>query len=374
MLNRKLYTSHKEQYLYGVLIIFIVGAILSATIRIFTQEYLVSLIDVIALIVGYFIIVAYEKNRQFSLTVIRLFWLSSIVIFAFILYFEFSLHILLILLVPLTGSILLEHKDFLYHGSLFLAGLFLLMIYGFLHKSQYPYLNDSEFLTAFFLLFFFVLGLSLVYNQSIKKSYLELQKANEQKAFLLKEIHHRVKNNLNIVAAILGLERLESNIDEVHTLINQNKLRIESIAMVHEILYKSDDLENINFKVYVTKLSNHILITESDEGTIRVTLDIVPLNLSIESMIQFGIIINELMTNTIKYAFPNSKGNINISLQKHEHYYKLIYEDDGVGMGQHKSGFGQNLIKMSIKQLNAALKVIHDNGLRYEITFKGDIA
>lgn len=373
MLNKKVYTSHKEQYLYGVLIIFIIGAMLSASIRIFTQEYLVSLINLIALIITYFIISEYEKYRHFSLTVIRLFWLSSLVIFTFIIYFEYSLHILLILLIPLMGSILLEDKDFIYHGSFFLIGFFLVMLYGFIYRSQYPYLTDSEFLTSFFLLFFFVLGLSLVYNQSIKKSYLELEKANEQKAFLLKEIHHRVKNNLNIVAAILGLEKLESNIDEVHTLINQNKLRIESIAMVHEILYKSDDLENINFKAYISKLSEHILSTKSNHETVQISLDIVPLALSIEKMIQFGIIINELMTNSLKYAFPNNKGTISIILEKHEYFYKLIYLDDGIGMQKHTIGFGQNLIKMSVKQLKATLTVIQEHGLKYEITFKGDI-
>jgi two-component sensor histidine kinase/general stress protein CsbA len=373
MLNKKDYTSGKEQYLYGVLIIFISGALLSAFIRIYTHEYIVSMIDGVALFIGYFIIRHYEEKRHFSLTVISLFWLASFVIFIFIIYFEYSLHILLILLVPLTASILLEHKDFLYHGSIFLGIFFIIMLYGFLHKSQYHYLNDTNFLVAFFLLFFFILGLSLVYNQSIKKSYLELQKAHQQKAFLLKEIHHRVKNNLNIVSSILGLERFESNIDELHKLINQNKLRIESIAMVHEILYQSDDLEHINFKTYITKLSEHILITESYSDTLETTLDIVPLELNIESMIQFGIIVNELMTNSIKYAFPDQEGTIHICLQKHEHYYKFIYQDNGIGMDQQNDGFGQKLIKMSVKQLKAKLKILHHHGLIYEITFKGDI-
>lgn len=90
-------------------------------------------------------------------------------------------------------------------------------------------------------------------------------------------------------------------------------------------------------------------------------------------MIQFGIIINELMTNSIKYAFPYDKGVISISLQKHKHLYKLIYADNGVGMQEQKSGFGQNLIKMSLKQLKSTLNVSNKKGLSYEMTFKGDI-
>ena len=373
MLNKKDYTSDKEQYLYGVLIIFITGALLSAFIRIYTHEYMVSIIDAIALFIGYFIIRHYEKNRHLSFTIISLFWLATFVIFAFIVYFEYSLHILLILMVPLTASILLEYKDFLYHGSLFLALFFIVMLYGFLHKSQYYYLNDVDFLSAFFLLFFFILGLSLVYNQSIKKSYLELQKAHQQKAFLLREIHHRVKNNLNIVSSILGLEKFENNIDELQKLINQNKLRIESIAMVHEVLYQSEDLEHINFKTYMSKLSKHILITESYSDAVDITLDIIPLELNIESMIQFGIIVNELMTNSIKYAFKNQKGMIDICLQKHENYYTFIYQDNGIGMQEENEGFGQKLIKMSVKQLKADLTIQHNEGVIYEITFQGDI-
>jgi two-component sensor histidine kinase len=143
--------------------------------------------------------------------------------------------------------------------------------------------------------------------------------------------------------------------------------------MVHEILYKSDDLENINFKAYISKLSEHILSTKSNHETVQISLDIVPLALSIEKMIQFGIIINELMTNSLKYAFPNNKGTISIILEKHEYFYKLIYLDDGMGMQKHTIGFGQNLIKMSVKQLKATLTVIQEHGLKYEITFKGDI-
>ena len=372
MLNKKCYTSDKEQYLYGVLIVFVTGALLSAMIRIFTQEYVISAVDILALFIGYFIIKDYETNYNFSTTVIRLFWLSSFVIFFFIFYFDYSLHILLVLLIPLTGSILLDTKDFIYHGSYFLFGFFLLILYGIIYNESSMYLHNTDFIIAFSLLFFFVLGLSLVYNQSIKKSYLELQKANEQKSFLLKEIHHRVKNNLNIVASILGLERFESSTEEVHKLIQQNKLRIESIAMVHEILYKNDDLEHIDFETYVTKLSKHIMTTESNDDNVYINFDIVPLELGIEAMMQFGIIINELITNSIKYAFPHTTGTISITLQKHKHHYKFIYEDDGIGIQNQKPGFGQNLIKMSAQQLKATLNMSNEKGLCYTFTFQGE--
>ncbi len=310
----------------------------------------------------------YFLNRDFNKTIIFLFWLCSVVILFFIVHFEYSLHILLIILVPLVASMMLETKDFIYHASVLLVIFSLVMAYGFLNADHYPYLRDSEFLLALFLLLFFVFGLSLVYNQAIKKSYEKLQKANQEKEFLLKEVHHRVKNNLNIVASILGLERYESDIPQVHELIEKNRLRIESIAMAHEILYKSDNFANICFKEYIYLLSKHIL---ENDTSINLKLDIIPLKLNIEDMIQFGIIINELITNSIKYAFHNNKGSITISLSEVDDTFTLIYQDNGCGMSKDaNAGFGQSLIKMSVQQLKATLSIKNINGLQYSIFFK----
>jgi len=123
---------------------------------------------------------------------------------------------------------------------------------------------------------------------------------------------------------------------------------------------------------YVQKLSQHILDTEADTN-IEVEIDIVPLHLSIESMMQFGIILNELMTNSIKYAFSNKKGKIKISLIKYEHRYKLLYEDNGIGIDKQTKGLGSNLIEMSVQQLGAKLDISNDNGVKYEIYFKENL-
>lgn len=365
MLDKSKYTSIKEKYLYSIIITVIVMSTFSATIRLYINDYIIVLGDLIMIFVILSIAHSYEKNADFSQAVIRIFWLSNIIIFVFIVYSQYSLFILLIVLMPLLASVLLDVKLFLLHGSIFVCCFFFLMLYGFLNKADYYLLNDVNFIISFTILFIFVLVHSILYN----KTYLQLQKSNEQKAFLLKEIHHRVKNNLNIVASILGLEKFESDAEEVHKLINQNKLRIESIAMVHEILYESSDLERIDFKAYIQKLTKHILYTESENGNIEVTLDIVPLRLNIEPMMQFGIIINELMTNSIKYAFEEGKGKIDICLAKYEYKYKLTYKDNGIGLQGTKKGFGSSLIEISVQQLDGELKIISQNGLVYEISF-----
>lgn len=270
-----------------------------------------------------------------------------------------------VLVLPMTAPILLSRKDLLIHGSTYLLITLFILGYGyFTHQF-----TDPRSMSAFSILSLFVFLFGSTYHFAIEESYQKLKESDQQKAFLLKEIHHRVKNNLNIVASILGLEKFESDADEVHKLINQNKLRIESIAMVHEILYESSSLERIDFKAYIQKLTKHILYTESENGNIEVTLDIVPLRLNIEPMMQFGIIINELMTNSIKYAFEEGKGKIDISLAKYEHKYKLTYKDNGIGLQGTKRGFGSSLIEISVQQLDGELNIISQNGLVYEISF-----
>jgi len=309
----------------------------------------------------------YNKNRDFEEMSLMLLWSIAFIIFSHVFINDFEKDIVYTLMLPMTAPILLSQKKLIFHGGVYLAITIAIVIYGFITHQ----FTDPRSISGFAILSGFVMLFGTTYHIAIEESYKKLEESNRQKAFLLKEIHHRVKNNLNIVASILGLEKFESDIEEVHKLINQNKLRIESIAMVHEILYESSDLEKINFKTYISKLSEHILNTESHNGNIEIKLNIVKLNLSIEEMMQFGIIINELMTNSIKYAFPKEKGLITITLVQEEHCYKLTYQDNGIGLQQTKQGFGSSLIEMSVQQLDGELNIINHHGLTHEICFKG---
>jgi len=296
-----------------------------------------------------------------------LLWSVAFIIFSHVLINDFEKDIVYSLMLPMTAPILLSRKKLIFHGGIYLLITLVVVVYGFITHQ----FSDPRSISGFVILSGFVLLFGTTYHLTIEASYKKLEESNKQKDFLLKEIHHRVKNNLNIVASILGLEKFESNIDEVHKLINQNKLRIESIAMVHEILYESSDLENINFKTYVKKLTTHILNTESHDENIKLNLNIIKLSLSIEDMMQFGIVINELMTNSIKYAFPKKTGIISITLVQEEHCYKFTYQDNGIGLQNTKQGFGSSLIEMSVQQLDGELTIIHQNGLSHEICFKG---
>jgi len=359
---------YKELFLYIFFITLIMGTFSISIVSLFLKNYPSLLITGLSFLFGLFMIYRYNRNKDFNEMALMLLWSVALIIFSHVFINDFEKDIVYTLMLPMTAPILLSRKQLLFHGSIYLFITFCVVIYGFITHQ----FSDPRAISGFAILSGFVLLFGTTYHLTIEASYKKLEESNKQKAFLLKEIHHRVKNNLNIVASILGLEKFESNIEEVHKLINQNKLRIESIAMVHEILYESSDLENIDFKTYISKLTTHILNTESHDENIELKLNIIKLSLSIEEMMQFGIIINELMTNSIKYAFPKKKGVISITLIQEEHCYKLTYQDNGIGIQGIKQGFGSSLIEMSIQQLDGELTIINQNGLSHEICFKGE--
>ena len=310
----------------------------------------------------------YNTYRNIEREAVMLLWTVGFIVFAHIFINHFGTDVVYILLLPMTAPILLTRKQLQYHGLIYLLVSMAIFSYGFATDE----FHDTRSVSGFALLSFFVFLFGATYHFAIEESYKKLEQSNKQKDFLLKEIHHRVKNNLNIVASILGLEKFESDATEVHKLIHRNKLRIESIAMVHEILYENSDLEKIDFKSYIQKLTKHIIQTEGDED-IHIVLDIVKLELHIEPMMQFGIIINELMTNSIKYALRGDEKSISITLLRHEHEYKLCYKDSGRGEKEAPQGFGSSLIQMSVKQLDGRLNITHKDGLVYEIYFKDTV-
>lgn len=360
---------HQELFLYGFFISYGLGTLIASILALLLDQPLNMIVTLSASVVTLMTYIYYKKYKYYELTALALLWNASIVVFIHIILNKYSIDIAFSLLIPMAASLLLSKKSLFLHGSIYLFILIGLFVYGYFSYPEHPFLHDPNLMASYFMLTFFVFAFGATYHFAIASSYTRLEKANQQKAFLLKEIHHRVKNNLNIVASILGLEKFESNTKEVHQLIMKNKLRIESIAMVHEILYKNSNLEHIDFETYIRKLSKHILTTESQDNSIDITFDIVKLELNIEPMMQFGIILNELITNSIKHAFSAKGGKISIALAHVEDGYTLTYKDNGKGSLSKPKGFGSSLIEMSIQQMDGQLKHSIHNGFMCEIFF-----
>jgi two-component sensor histidine kinase len=194
----------------------------------------------------------------------------------------------------------------------------------------------------------------------------------EEKEILLKEIHHRVKNNLQIISSLLDLQSRGLE-DSLKSVFEDSQHRINSMALIHEELYNSGDLARIDFATYARSLANNLLGTYSPKGVLLdVQVDALPLNL--DRAIPMGLIINELVSNALKYAFPNDRtGRISITLKTiDENSFVLNVSDDGVGIkGEinqvNPSTLGLKLVYTLAMQLKGRVELNRDNGTSFSI-------
>jgi two-component sensor histidine kinase len=215
----------------------------------------------------------------------------------------------------------------------------------------------------------------IFYHLAIESTLSKLIHSNRQKDILLKEVHHRVKNNLNVTASMLGLQAIHEP-DEIKSHILKGKSRIEAIATVHEMLYKQNSFDEISFHDYIIRLEK--LLSKAYGGNTKYTLQLnvdKDLTLSLDMMVQFGLLLNELLTNTIKYAKNDAGLQLNIILIPEVDGYLFIYKDNGtteidVDMLLTKKGLGMKLIDLSAKQLEGELTIAYKHGLIYTLRIK----
>lgn len=201
-----------------------------------------------------------------------------------------------------------------------------------------------------------------------------LQKSLDEKVVLLSEIHHRVKNNLAIITGLINLQSMDSDDKTLKTLLGDTALRIKSIANVHELLYNNDSFSDISFDKYLKNLLDSIQQTIDDKtGTINIDIKN-DLTVNINQAVPMGLLLNELITNSFKYAFDSDKENnqINFSLSFNEGYYQGSYSDSGKGFDKgdfnKSSSLGALLINTLLEQLDAEYNIETENG--FTVTFK----
>ncbi len=202
-----------------------------------------------------------------------------------------------------------------------------------------------------------------------------LRKQNREKEFLLKEIHHRVKNNLETVSSLLSLQSAQIEDQNVLHVMEASRHRVHSMGMIHQKLYMGKNLAAIEMKDYFENLSDYI-VDAFDAGD-NVIVDIVmdELELNVDMAIPIGLIVNELLTNSLKYAFPERReGKIKISLKKQEGILHLEVSDDGIGKPVHLegkgTGFGTRLVELLTKQLDGKMVLKTDSGTTVSIQFQ----
>ena len=202
-----------------------------------------------------------------------------------------------------------------------------------------------------------------------------------EKEILLREIHHRVKNNLQTISSLLDLQAESITEEKILEAFRSSQNRIKSMALIHERLYKAEDLSKIKAEEYIEKLIDYLEDTyTSPTWDIEIITDINKLFLNLDVAIPCGLIINELVSNSIKYAFPdNRKGKIKISLQPDESKNLILtISDNGRGiplemLAQDSQTLGLQLVKLLVKQLNGKMEIDGTNGTSIKIIFPKQI-
>jgi PAS domain S-box-containing protein len=198
-----------------------------------------------------------------------------------------------------------------------------------------------------------------------------------EKKILLQEIHHRVKNNMQIISSLLNLQIQYVDEEEARNVLKESQNRVKSMAMIHEKLYQSNDLTRINFVDYIESLISNLFYSYNVRTSIiKSILLIDDVSLNIETAVPCGLIISEIVSNSLKYAFPNLKGgNIVVSLKAKEDEYELIVKDNGIGLPDeidlnNLESLGLRLVKSLSDQIDGKLKINRENGTEFNIKFK----
>lgn len=205
----------------------------------------------------------------------------------------------------------------------------------------------------------------------------QLSESLAEKSVMLQEIHHRVKNNLQVICSLLHLQTQASPDEKITEIMQDSQNRVKSMALVHENLYRSQDLSKISLKNYVQELTNNLLRSyRSKVSQIQINVAIASIYLDIDTAIPCGLIINELVSNSLKYAFPNQdNGEIKVEVTYNpEKSISLIIADNGLGLPpevnvEQTQTLGLKMVKALTRQISGTLTVNRDAGTSFNIHF-----
>ncbi len=219
------------------------------------------------------------------------------------------------------------------------------------------------------LLIFGILSFVLkrLYDRLQKKNQI-ITKANQEKEILLKEIHHRVKNNLQTISSLLKLQSRYIKDENAVDALKSGLSRVNSMALIHKDLYQHDNLKGVDTKKYLEKLINNLFESYNiSEGKIDLEMDIESILLDVDTMIPMGLMINELISNSLKHAFPDEiDGKLKVALYKKNEFIILEIKDDGVGapdkLQLKEKSFGQSLVKAFATKLGGEIEYTEGKG------------
>jgi PAS domain S-box-containing protein len=217
------------------------------------------------------------------------------------------------------------------------------------------------------------------YEQGLREAAALLDRSHadlREREVLLEEIHHRVKNNLQVITSLLGLQARSIKDSATRKKFEESRYRIQAIAILHEILYESASLAEIDFADYIRRLAEHLVRSYGASGRIRMQIHLEPLSCHRDVASPCGLIVNELLSNAFKYAFPGAKsGEVRIELRREpEGRVRLLVGDNGIGLPpdlnwETSPTLGLRLVRTLARQIEANVETYSTNGTVFVMTF-----
>lgn len=313
----------------------------------------------------------YIKHKKIHYSAYGVLGTSSLYFIALLYLNDFALSSYFFpILLPIGSYLILSFKESTRFILLHYAAVTLVSLYGYLvlgvDSAAFAFIPVKVYL--FIVVFVILFG--MVYHLTISENYQMLFDANQKKALALSEIHHRIKNNLHVVSSMLSINKFGADQQALNSVVLGSTARIEAISLIHKLLYRQKDFASIDFESYVDELSSYIF--HYSDQPISLEKEIDPLQFSIKTMQHLGIILAELLTNSVKYAFSQTTApKITISLKEDGGLLRFVYQDNGIGCDitklNHKNALGLAFVKASTEYLKGELYIACDAGLRYEI-------
>ncbi len=210
-----------------------------------------------------------------------------------------------------------------------------------------------------------------------KKAEEQIQKNLKEKEVLLREIHHRVKNNMQVISSLLNIQSKRIEDKRAAEALQNTRKRVQSMALVHDRLYKSEDLASIDFSQYIEQISTHLFSCYRGKmERVKIKKDIKNVFIDINKAVPLGLIVNELISNSLEHAFPDKrKGEIQVKFHRKDSGYELQISDSGVGFPKDldflkATSMGMQLVTSLVEQIDGDIQLSRENGTSFRITFQ----
>ena len=379
LFDRLMSLDRRGRFIYGITVAIVLIALSGATADFFVQRYLQAGVQLVIAVMSVLLLFYYSISKNYTVFVYSGIVVASVGYNLLLCLDHFALHSYLVLMIiPLVIFFILPLRQAFIMSLLHYGVLIALSWYGYavLHMTSEIFGRDA--IQVYLFGGIFILAFGSFYHLAIEESYRQLEHANTQKETLLKEIHHRIKNNLNKMSSALGLQIFR--LQQGHTaspeeILRGNKLRIEAMSLVHEALYRSEDIASVEVGEYIRKVLD--LIERTYERQIRVEIDAIPIFLPTEKILRLGTILNELYTNTIKHTdADNLQIEVEIILSRTEDTCMLRYVQKGNSQEIDTAalttspGLGMMLIQLSAEEMGGTFHIeTLEKSLIFSLTF-----